>query len=102
MRAAKAEAFAQLRADYAQLKEGWGGAGDFDAWFSAELNNASLVAISTYRRWLPGLRWRLAEVGLPAFYREVESLLELEESERADRLEGWNAASTPGAVAQLR
>ncbi len=46
--AAKAELLAQLRADYAQMKQQrWGGFAGYDAWF-AGANNASLGVLAAY------------------------------------------------------
>jgi predicted aminopeptidase len=47
-RAAKAELLAQLRADYAQMKQQrWGGFAGYDPWF-ANVNNASLGVLAAY------------------------------------------------------
>ena len=92
LRESKAEAFDSIRTQYAALKQTWGGARDFDGWFDDSLNNATLVAISTYRRWVPGLRARLAQVGLSEFYSELETLADLSADERAQTLEAWNEA----------
>jgi predicted aminopeptidase len=91
--AAKAEAFATMRAEYADLKEQWGGVTDYDGWLAGPLNNATLVAIATYRRWLPALKWRLQGVGVAEFYAEVEALAELPDQERTRRLEDWDLQS---------
>jgi predicted aminopeptidase len=88
-RAAKAEVFDLMRAEYAALKQEWGGSTDYDAWFAQPLNNAVLASVATYRRWLPGLRWRLREVGLDSFYTEVAALSSLTAGEREARLENW-------------
>lgn len=100
MRAAKADAFDRLLVEYAELKNEWGGNAEFDGWFSGTLNNATLVAVATYRRWLPGLRWRLDEVGIEAFYGDVEELANAPMDERVARLESWNEASAAGSQAQ--
>ena len=86
-RAAKARAFDSMRADYAALKVRWGGSADYDAWFSQPLNNATLAAVATYRRWVPALRSRIAAVGLEAFYAEMSELAELPPGERTARLQ---------------
>src|SRR5690606_9758840 len=41
-RAAKAQAFETMRAEYALLKAEWGGVPAYDAWFAQPLNNATL------------------------------------------------------------
>lgn len=88
-RVAKADAFAAMRREYAALKAGWGGSGDYDAWFEAGPNNASLAAVATYRRWLPALRGRIAELGFEPFYDEIERLAKLDEEQRQARLTAW-------------
>lgn len=101
-RAAKASAFDAMRADYAALKASWGGTTDYDAWFAQPLNNATLAAVATYRRWVPALRWRLKVVGLEAFYAETAELAKLPPAERAARLEAWldAASAAAGALTQ--
>jgi predicted aminopeptidase len=94
LRIAKAEAYAAMRRDYEALRESWGGATDFDGWFADEFNNARLVALTSYRRWVPGLRRRLEVLGPGAFYLEMADLVELEPEQRALRLEAWNSDST--------
>jgi predicted aminopeptidase len=85
-----------MRADYSALKQTWGGTGDYDAWFAQPLNNATLAAVATYRRWVPALRSRIDALGLAGFYAEMAELAKLKAPERAARLEGWlNTASAP-------
>jgi predicted aminopeptidase len=91
LRVAKAEAFDQLRADYAALRQRWGAVADYDAWFAQPLNNATLAAVATYEGWLPALRWRLAEVGLERFYVDVERLADLPPEKREQWLRAWSA-----------
>lgn len=95
----KAEAFAAMRREYAALKRQWNGVTDYDGWFSDAINNATLVAIATYRGWVPGLRWRLETVGLDAFFADVERLAGLDEAERQRWLEAWSRRrSAPGGL----
>lgn len=89
LRAAKADAFAALQAEYALLRDEWGGVADYDAWFGQPLNNATLAAVATYEGWLPALRWRLAEVGLSRFYEDMERLGELGAEDRYAWLSAW-------------
>lgn len=88
-RRAKREAFASMRADYAELRRGWGDHDEYDAWFDIELNNASLAAVATYRRWLPALRRRLEAVGLERFTHDIEAAAELDGEARQALLERW-------------
>ena len=99
MRTAKAEAYAAMRRDYEALRESWGNAADFNGWFADEFNNARLVALTSYRRWVPGLRHRLEVLGPGAFYLEVGDVVELEPDQRVLRLEAWNRDSAVAAIA---
>jgi predicted aminopeptidase len=53
MRAAKREEFTRLRGEYAELRTRWGGYDGYDGWFKGEINNAKLLPIGLYRKWLP-------------------------------------------------
>jgi predicted aminopeptidase len=99
MRRAKADAYAAMQSDYELLRRSWGNATDFDGWFDDEFNNARLVALTSYERWVPGLRHRLALLGPGAFYLDFQALLELEPAERTERLLDWNGASAVTALA---
>jgi predicted aminopeptidase len=98
MRAAKAEAFETLRREYRALREDWGGYAGYDAWFERPLNNAQLVPVATYRRYVPAFRALLRESGgdLPAFYAACRDLAELPADERRARLDSLLAIA-PGA-----
>jgi predicted aminopeptidase len=96
-RADKTRAFDTMRADYAVVKQSWGGAGDYDAWFAQPLNNATLAAVATYRRFLPALRARIDALGLKGFYAEMAELAKLTVAERAARLEGQPAPASASA-----
>lgn len=102
MREAKGEAFELMHQEYESLKADWGGNGDYDAWFDSNLNNASLVAVTSYQRWVPGLRARLDAVGPEVFYDELEALVDREPDLRTTTLEGWNQASMTAVLADRR
>jgi len=99
MRAEKREAFQILLAEYGAQRAAWGGASDYDAWFSRPLNNAQLASISTYSRWLPKLREYLRSHGLNALYAEMELLEDLSQEARQARLA---ALSTTAFSSELR
>lgn len=99
MRRAKEESFARMRRDYEALKQSWGGSEDYDYWFSAELNNARLVAVTSYQRWVSGLRSRLDVLGPGAFFDEFAALASQDAEARTETLELWNQASAVSAVA---
>ncbi len=99
MRAAKREAFQTLTSEYAALRADWGGASDYDAWFSRPLNNAQLASVVTYGRWLPNLREYLSTHGLEALYAEMKLLEDLPREARQTRLA---ALSTTPLSSELR
>lgn len=94
-RQAKAEIFAQLRSDYAQLKRQWGGFAGYDRWFAQPLTNAHLASIASYTERVPAFRALLsAEDGdLPAFFRRARSLADLPRSERDAALDALAAGT---------
>jgi predicted aminopeptidase len=92
MRAAKVRAYDAMRADYVALKQTWGGNSDYDAWFAQPLNNATIAAVATYRRWVPVMRARLDALGLQGFYGEMADLAKLNVAQRRARLERWLSA----------
>lgn len=75
-RAKKSAIFTEMINEYQQLRSGWDGYGVYDAWFAAGLNNAKLLAVATYRQYLPGFKSLLVSVDndLRRFYRVVEQL----------------------------
>ena len=89
MRRAKAAEFEQLRAEYAALKQRWGGYGGYDRWFERKLNNARLASVATYRHLLPGLLTLYAQSDndLTDFYRACEALAELTPELRSQQIE---------------
>lgn len=84
MRAAKAEAFAQLEREYQALRASWDGWPGYDRWFEQPLNNARLIPSATYRALVPAFRMLLAESGgdLEAFHAASERLAALPRAER--------------------
>lgn len=88
-RQGKAEAFSQLKADYAQLREGWGGYSGYDRWFEGELNNARLVSVSTYHRLVPAFENLMVreEGDFRRFFARVKEYASLQPNERTGRLD---------------
>jgi predicted aminopeptidase len=93
----KAETFAELKAEYQQLKQSWNGFAGYDRFFAGELNNANLVPVATYSELVPAFRRMLAENGgnFERFYAEVKELGKLSRDERGMRL-GANIGSGAG------
>lgn len=90
-RKTKEAVFIQMREDYAVQKAEWDGYKGYDRWFSRDLNNARLVATSTYRRWVPAFEaiYRENAGDLNRFYTEVAKLTELEKSKRDELLTSY-------------
>jgi len=85
----KVAVFATMRERYAALKDGWGGYAGYDGWFSRDLNNAHLVAVSTYRRLVPAFAALYAEAGedIARFHALAAEVGALEPDARRARLE---------------
>lgn len=98
LRVAKAEAYAEMQRDYAGLRAGWDGHDDYGGWFSGGFDNAKLVALTSYRRWVPGMRARIERLGPAAFYAEVQRLIALDEEQRQAVLVSWNSSSDVTAL----
>jgi predicted aminopeptidase len=94
MRTAKARVFDTLRAEYANLRQQWGGYDGYDTWFAQDLNNAHLASIGLYNQYVPAFQRLLADVrgDLPMFYRQAHTLSRLPTAERAARLAEINSA----------
>jgi predicted aminopeptidase len=94
-RAAKAEAFRALLADYAALKQSWGGFNGYDRWFQQPLNNAKLVSVAAYFDHVAAFQRMIGEADgdLAAFYAEVRKLARLPKAQRLARLDAQAQAS---------
>jgi len=94
MRAEKAAVFEQMKVDYEALKMTWSGYSGYDDWFKRDLNNARLVAVSTYRRYVPAFHAMYIEAGedLMKFYEVARVTAELPANERRERLDAYLAA----------
>lgn len=88
-RARKRALFDAIKLDYQRLKQVWGGYAGYDRFFASDINNAHLVSIGTYRRYVPALQALFAETrgDLPAFYAAVARIGALPKDEREARLE---------------
>ena len=75
----KQHIFRQLRESYAVVRPELGKDTGYDSFFNGPLNNASLLTVTTYTRWVPAFHVLLAQQNgnLPAFYRAVKQLMRL-------------------------
>ena len=88
MRLGKARRFAEMDAEYRQLKASWGGFAGYDRWFAGKPNNATLASVALYTELVPAFRALLAREGgnLPRFYAAVKDLAKLPKDERDAKL----------------
>ena len=93
MRSAKSDEFERLRKRYAQLREQWAGYRGYDSWFEGELNNAKLVPIGLYQKWVPAFAALFAQSDKdwPKFYEEARKIGKLASTEREARLKSLEA-----------
>ncbi len=57
----KANILDGLKEEYARLKEGWGGWAGWDSWFRRPVNNARLISVAMYYKYVPGFTRLLEE-----------------------------------------
>ena len=95
MRDEKQKVFDTMRAEYQTLKKSWGGYSGYDSWFKRDLNNARLVAVSTYRRNVPAFYAMFEEANqdLARFYEIARRVSELPTKERRAKLDEYLVAS---------
>ena len=84
----------QLREDYAQLKQSWGGYSGYDEWFNGPINNAQLNTVSTYYDLVPAFHQLIADNGgeLGEFFSQVKTFARMSKEKRHQRLAGINAS----------
>lgn len=84
MREAKQQVFDNMLGEYDVLKASWDGFKGYDGWFRRELNNARLISVATYRRYVPAFNAMYIEVGsdLQQFYELAEKVSALPAEER--------------------
>jgi predicted aminopeptidase len=83
----KQQAMQQLRDEYAQLKQSWGGFAGYDR-FIANANNASLGALAAYDDLVPQFEAVFEKQGenWPAFYQAIQSITPLPKDARRQAL----------------
>ena len=90
MRADKRHILDEMRAEYQQLRQAWGGFSGYDGWFDQPLNNAQLASVAIYNELVPVFQTMLADSDgdLPRFYAAVAELAKLDRQTRGQRLAG--------------
>jgi predicted aminopeptidase len=101
MRARKTGYFEALHADYARLKESWGGFAGFDRWFAEKPNNALLASVAIYSRKVPAFEALLAreDRDMPRFYAAVRKIAALPAAQRTAALERLMPRTAEAAAA---
>lgn len=99
MRAEKAAMFAEMRSDYARLRESWGGFHGYDRWFAQEPNNALLASVGIYSKRVPAFQALLAREGgdLERFYAATKKLARLPKPDRTAALEALTPQTSASA-----
>lgn len=91
-RVEKESAFETMRENYDMLKtERWDGYSGYDGWFRGGLNNARLVAVATYRQYVPAFAAMYAEVGsdLVRFYELAKDVSKLPFERRREKMQQY-------------
>jgi predicted aminopeptidase len=79
--------FEAMRADYARLKQEWGGYAGYDGWFAQPLSTARLGAVATYNSLAPAFEALLAKQGdFRQFHEAAAALARLPADERSRAL----------------
>lgn len=94
-RARKAEIIEAMRLQYRLMRDQeWDGWGGYDHWFDAPINNAKLLTVGLYNRWVPAFAALFASVDRDwsAFHAAVEALGEQPQEARERALERLSRA----------
>lgn len=91
----KRQSLDAMRAEYARLKQSWGGDNGYDAWFAGELNNARLGAVNAYRAYVPLFEALFERSGrdFAVFYQHAAEIGALPKPQRLIRLQQAAAVS---------
>jgi len=90
IRLRKKAVFDTMLERYEVLKaERWGGFEGYDNWFAREINNARLISVSTYLKWIPAFKGLFEESGssFDDFYAQARELSKKPYAERQVELE---------------
>jgi len=92
----KSNIISQLHNEYAILKQSWNGYDGYDRWFSRNINNAQIAAVTTYRDYVPAFQALLQQQGgdLSAFYDRVAEIGDLSMEQRTARINQLSQVST--------
>jgi predicted aminopeptidase len=93
-RARKQQILAELKREYATLKQAWGGYAGYDRYFEQNPNNAHLAAVGAYNDLVPAFEVLLAQNGgdFASFYAAVRQIAALPKPERDRALRQLHAS----------
>lgn len=88
MRAAKRDEIEALRRRYAALRAEWRGYAGYDRWFEGEINNAKLLPIGLYQKWVPAFAalFEQSRRDWPRFYEAAKRISKLKTAPREAEL----------------
>jgi len=97
LRQEKQAALAEMKRQFAALKQKWGSGDEFESWFDFPINNAHLNSVAEYYDLVPGFEALLADNGgdLEKFYVAAERLASQPKKERHE----WLMKNHPPALA---
>ena len=103
MRTEKGRLYAQMDADYHQLKASWGGFAGYDRFFAEKPNNALLASVAIYSKKVPAFQALLAREGgdLPRFYAAARELARKPRAERIAEIESLMPRPVPAGAAAV-
>ena len=80
----KQRVFDEMQSDYQLLKQSWDGYSGYDGWFSREINNARLISVATYRRFIPAFAAMYLDANrdLDSFYKQAKKVAAMPTDER--------------------
>ncbi len=88
LRQQKQQILQEMKAEFVQLKAGWGGDTEYDGWFIHPINNAHLNSVAAYYDFVPAFEQILAANGgdMDKFYKAAEELSKKPKPERHEQL----------------
>lgn len=92
LRKAKLAVFDTMLENYEVMKaEQWDGFDGYDNWFAKETNNARLISVSTYLKWVPAFEVLYDESGgdFKAFYKAATEWSKLPGQDRSAKLQDY-------------
>lgn len=99
----KQQAFDDLKREYEQARQDWGGYDGYDNWMAQDLNNAHLSQVATYYDLIPAFQGLLAasDQDFVLFYQKAEEIGDKDEKERAEALARYSHEGTRQGISRI-